>query len=67
MAASFNEWDVGEDGLLSRQGQSIFPVYSQSGGLARKNVSYYLVDRELGLIKAVEVFTMAVGNQDSGA
>lgn len=49
------EWEIDDDGRMSRFGQITFPTYSASGGLSTKGVSYYLVDKEKGLIKAVEV------------
>lgn len=47
----YGEFDVAEDGTLSLDGQSRFPVYGADGGLAFEVVSYRL--GEDGLVETV--------------
>jgi hypothetical protein len=50
----WHDWDVAEDGLLSLYGRSVFPIYSITGHAGGTYMSYYLVDREKGLVQARE-------------
>lgn len=50
----WGDWDVAEDGLLSLYGVSVFPIYNVAGHVGGTYMSYYLRDREKGIVEAKE-------------
>jgi hypothetical protein len=56
MSERFGEWDVEDNGLMSRDGISDWPIFDGKTGMPTgDHARYFMVDRDRGLVRAVTV------------